>query len=413
MTSLDPDSCRQQFPALRRTLGGRQVVHFDGPAGSQVPLPVIQAVGRYLTETNANCGGSFATSRESDAVLSEAHRAVADLVGTKDADCVVFGPNMTSLTFALSRALARTWQAGDEVLVSQLDHDANYTPWVLAARDAGVTVRQVAVDPADCTLDLDDLRSKLSDRTKLVAVTCASNAVGTVPPFGDIIRMAHEAGARTFLDAVHYAPHLRMEVDKWGCDFAACSAYKFFGPHVGVLWGKREHLESLPAYKVRPAPDTIPGRWMTGTQCHEGIAGTLAAVEYLADLGRGVAPGAKDRHKALDAAYAAIEEYERDRANDLIKALQELGSVRIRGITDASRASERVPTVSFTHERFSPREVAAALGERGIFVWCGNYYAQPLTEALGVEPEGMVRIGLLHYNTSEEMDRLIEVLRSL
>ena len=413
MRTWDAHACREQFPALRRTVHNHPAVYFDGPAGSQVPARVIEAVSRYLAETNANHDAPFATSRESDAILNEAHRAVADFLGTAHADCVVFGPNMTTLTFALSRSLARTWNAGDEVIVTQLEHDANYTPWVLAARDAGATVQRVAIDPDDCTLDLDDFKRKLSRRTKLVAVCCASNAVGTIPPFQDVIRMAHDAGALVFLDAVHYAPHLRMNVGAWGCDFIACSAYKFFGPHVGVLWGRREHLESLPAYKVRPAPDDIPGRWMTGTQCHEGIAGTLAAVEYLADHGRSATTNATTRRGALDAAYTAIETYERALAAELIGALRKVSHVRIWGITDPNRLPERVPTVSFTHERLSPREIAVALGQRGIFVWHGNYYALPLTEALGLEPEGMVRVGLLHYNTPEEIKRLAATLTEL
>jgi selenocysteine lyase/cysteine desulfurase len=237
--------------------------------------------------------------------------------------------------------------------------------------------------------------------------------VGTITPIKEIVDMAHGVGAEVFVDAVHYAPHLRMDVEAWGCDYAACSAYKFFGPHVGALWGKRPLLESLPAYKVRPAPDDLPGRWMTGTQNHEGIAGTLAAVEYLADLGRHIEPEAADRRRALRAAYAAIGAYERQLARHLLESLRGIPGVRIRGIQDVKRIEERVPTVSFTHDRISPRETAASLAEEGIFVWFGNYYAQPLTEALGVEPEGMVRVGLLHYNTAEEIDRLAEALRAL
>lgn len=413
MRPIDVAWCRAQFPALARKVGDRPAVYFDGPAGSQVPDRVIDAVSRYLRECNANHGGAFVTSRESDAILEEAHRAAADLLGTRDPDLIAFGPNMTTLTFAVSRALGRTWTAGDEVLVTQLEHDANYTPWVLAARDAGATVQCVAIRTADCTLDLDDLKRKLSSRTKLVAVCCASNAVGTVPPFREVIELAHEAGALVFLDAVHYAPHLGMDVEAWGCDFVACSAYKFFGPHVGILWGKREHLERLPAYKLRSPPESLPDRWMTGTQNHEGLAGTHAAVEYLADLGRRAAPEASSRRNALVAAYEVIGAYERELAEMLIAALNDIPSVKVWGITDPKRSEERAPTVSFTHERLSPRQVAAALAERGIFVWNGNYYALPLTEALGLEPEGMVRVGLLHYNTADEVRRLVEALGEL
>lgn len=411
--ALDVAACRRQFPALARRCGDQPAVYFDGPAGSQVPQRVIDAMTDYLANRNANHGGEFATSRESDQLLDRAHAAVADLLGASDPECVVFGGNMTSLTFAFSRAMARTWQAGEEILVTRLDHDANVTPWVLAAHDAGVTVRHVEVREQDCTLDLDDLRAKLSPRTRLVAVGCASNAVGTLNPVAEIVRLAHAAGARVFLDAVHFAPHAAIDVQAWGCDFLACSAYKFFGPHVGILWGRRELLDALPAYKVRPASDHLPGRWMTGTQNHEGIAGTLAAVEYLAELGRSVQPAAASRRAALVAAYGAIVDYEQSLVARLLAGLGQLASVRIFGITDPARFGERVPTVGITHRRLAARELADELAQRGIFVWHGNFYALPLTEALGLEPDGMVRIGLLHYNTSDEVDRLLAALAEL
>ena len=411
--AFDVDRCREQFPALARILDGRPVVFFDGPAGSQVPQGVIAAVGRYLAQTNANQGGVFATARASDAILAEAHRAVADLLGTDDPGTVVFGPNMTTLTFALSRALARTWRPGDEVIVTRLDHDANVTPWVLAARDAGATVRHIGIRPEDCTLDLDAYRAALSPRTRLVAVGCASNAVGTINPVRTLVELAHDAGSPVFLDAVHLAPHAALAVAEWDCDYLACSAYKLFGPHVGILYGQRRWLERLPAYKIRPAPDDLPGRWMTGTQNHEGIAGTLAAVEYLAGLGRALAPDAPTRRAALLAAYEAIVAYERTLVARLLAGLAGLPAIKVWGIIDPARAAERVPTVSFTHTRRSPREVAEALARRGIFVWHGNCYAPALTEALGLEPEGMVRVGLLHYNTAAEVDRLLAALAEL
>ncbi len=433
---FDLQWCRRQFPALRRRDGDRQVVFFDGPAGSQVPERVIEAVSRYLRETNANHAGVFATSRQSDAVLRAAHDAVADFLGADEADCVIFGPNMTTLTFALSRALARTWSPGDEVIVTQLDHDANVSPWVLAARDAGAVVEHAEICPADCTLDLKDLAARISSRTKLVAVTCASNAVGTIPPIREIVALAHDAGALVFLDAVHYAPHRLIDVCQWDCDFLTCSAYKFFGPHVGVLWGRRELLEQLPAYKVRPAPEQLPGRWMTGTQNHEGIAGVAAAIDYLTELGRvATANGRKEsntggeanrspasdrgsgsghcsgRRRDLQAAYAAIGAYERRLVARLLAGLEQLPEVRIWGITDPARFDERVPTVAITHARRTPRQLAELLDQQGIFTWHGNFYALPLTEALGLEPEGVLRIGLLHYNTEEEVDRLLAALR--
>jgi len=411
--AFDVSWCRKQFPALSRCVNGHPAVYFDGPAGSQVPQRVIDAIGDYLSRINANHDGVFATSRESDRMLAAAHRGLADFVGTDDPDTIVFGPNMTSLTFTLSRALGKTWGPGDEVLVTRLDHDANVTPWVLAARDAGATVRHVEIHADDCTLDMDDLAEKLSPRTKMVAVACASNAAGSVTPVAEIVRMAHDAGALVFLDAVHYAPHALPDVGGWDCDFLACSAYKFFGPHIGVLWGRGELLTELPAYKVRPAPEGIPGRWMTGTQNHECIAGTLAAVEYLADLGRTLDAKASDRRAALTAAYAGIAEYERTLLGGLLDGLAELPSVRVWGITHRQRFDRRVPTVALTHRRLRPIELAKFLAERGIFVWHGNFYALPLTEALGLEPEGLVRIGLLHYNTPDETRRLLHALSEL
>lgn len=410
---MEVEHCRRQFPALRRTLGGRPVVFFDGPGGSQVPQRVIDAVGGYLATSNANHAGLFATSVESDALLEDAHRTAADLVGAHDADEIVFGANMTTLCFALSRALARGWGPGDEVIVTRLDHDANVTPWVLAARDAGATVHQVRFHPEDCTLDMDDLRKKLSSRARLLAVGAASNATGAVNPVGEICRLAHEAGGLVFVDAVHFAPHRSIDVGAWQCDFLACSAYKFFGPHVGMLWGRRELLETLPAYKVRPATNELPGRWMTGTQNHEGIAGTAAAIEYLADIGRDPVSDALSRRDALVRAFDRIGTYESELTAALLDGLAEFASVRVWGITDRKRFSERVPTVSITHRRMGTEQLARLLADRGIFVWHGNYYALCLTEDLGLEPEGMVRIGLMHYNTGEEVERLLKVLGDL
>ncbi len=414
MARFDVDQYRRQFPGLARKMNGEPVVFFDGPAGSQTPLKVIEAVAKYLHRSNANQGGLFATSLESDELLAEAHRAVADLLGTPDADLICFGANMTTLTFTLSRALARTWRPGDEVIVTRLDHDANITPWVLAARDAGATVDHVGVHPEDCTLDLDDFEARLSPHTRLVAVGCASNAVGTINPVRQIIERTHAAGGQVFLDAVHFAPHAAIDVTAWDCDYLACSAYKFFGPHVGVLYGKREHLQALPACKLRPATDDLPGRWMTGTQNHEGIAGVRASVEYLARIGADARqPPLPARRDLLLAAYEAITNHEQELVAHLLRGLAQLPNVRVWGITDPNRLGERVPTVAFTHRRRTAREVATHLAGQGIFVWHGNFYALALTEALGLEPEGMVRVGLLHYNTREEVDRLLRLLATL
>ncbi len=414
LTPQQVELCRRQFPALARRVGDRPAVFFDGPAGTQVPNRVIDAIGDYLRTNNANHGGAFVTSRVSDSLLDSAHQAVADLLGADDADCVAFGPNMTSLTFAFSRSLARTWRGGDEVVVTRLDHDANVTPWVMAAHDAGAEVRFASIRRDDCTLDLDDLRRNITARTRLVAIGGASNSTGGLNPVQQIVEWAHEAGAEVFLDAVHLAPHARIDVQRLGCDFLACSVYKFFGPHVGVLWGRRERLEALPAYKLRPASDALPSKWMTGTQNHECIAGTLAAIDYLADLGRTLAGSPElNRREALDSAYRHIRQYEIELSVRLLAGLANLNRVKVWGITDPARLDERVPTVSITHSRRKPRELAEYLDERGIFVWHGNYYALQLTETLGLEPEGMVRIGLVHYNTPEEIDRLLAALAEL
>jgi cysteine desulfurase family protein (TIGR01976 family) len=386
---------------------------FDGPAGSQVPASVVDAVAGYLTRTNANHGGAFATSRESDALLDEAHRAAADFFGVADPSEIAFGANMTSLTLALSRALARDWRSGDEIVVTRLDHDANVTPWTLAARDAGAIVRHVEIRKSDCTLDLDSLRSQLSPRTRLVAVGCASNAVGTINPVAKIVEMAHAVGALAFLDAVHLAPHRRLDAAGWNADFAVCSAYKFFGPHVGLMWGRRDILEGLPAYKLRPATNELPGKWMTGTQSHEGIAGVLAAIEYLANLGRAASGAMLPRAAALTAAFDAIETHERELTRRLLAGLAALPRFRLLGIADVDRLDDRVATFGMTHASLTPLELARRLDERGTFAWHGNFYALPLTEALGLEPQGMLRIGLLHYNTAEEVARLLAALAEI
>jgi cysteine desulfurase family protein (TIGR01976 family) len=405
---------RRQFPALARALGGTPVIYLDGPAGTQTPLRVIEAIGDYLAHHNANHGGVFATSRESDELLHRAHQAAADLLGARDADCVAFGPNMTTLTFALSRALAQTWKAGDEIVVTRLDHDANVSPWVLAARDAGATVKFVELDRRTCTLDLEDARRKITSNTRLVAVGCASNATGGINPVQEICTWAREAGALSFLDAVHYAPHGLIDVQAWGCDFLACSAYKFFGPHIGLLWGRRELLETLPAYKVRPAPNDLPGKWMTGTQSHEGIAGTLAAIDYLADLGRAVTgKDLHDRRRALVAAFAAITAYERSLSSQMLQGLARLEPIQVWGPTSIADLTARVPTFSITHSSRSPEEICRHLDQHGIYAWHGNYYALELSETLGQEPQGMVRLGLVHYNTSEEIERLLSVLEQI
>lgn len=404
---------RSHFTGLNRRVNGQTAAFFDGPAGSQVPEKVVLSVADYLRHTNCNRGGLFTVGRESDALLDAAHRTVADFLGTRDPDCVIFGANMTTLTMQVSRAISREWNAGDEIIVTHLDHDANVSPWVLAARDRGVHVHHVGLQLKDCTLNMDDLFSRLSPRTRLVAAGYASNATGTINPVREIIRAAHDVGALVYVDAVHYAPHGRICVDDLDCDFLVCSAYKFCGPHVGVLYGRRSLLTDLQPYKLRPCTEQLPGRWMTGTQNHEGIVGTAAAVDYLAGLAGGPEDVFSDRGKQLDKAFQQIVEYEKQLGLQLLDGLKQIPEITIYGISETSRAGERVPTFSFTWRGRRPAEIAEALGARGLFVWHGNHYALPFTEAAGLEPEGTVRVGLLHYNTSQEVDRLLSALQEM
>lgn len=406
--NFDPQAIRPLFPALSQTVAEQPAIFFDGPGGTQVPQTVIDAMSDYLAHSNANTHGAFITSQRTDAVIAETHAAMADLLGC-DPDEVFFGQNMTSLTFALSRAIGRVLQPGDEIVVTRLDHDANVAPW-RALGERGVVIREVDIDPEDCTLAMDDMAALIGPRTKLVAVGYASNAVGTINNIPQIVEWAHQVGALVFVDAVHYAPHGPIDVKALDCDFLACSVYKFFGPHVGVVYGKREHLQRFQPYKVRPAADNVPERWMTGTQNHEGLAGVTAAVNYLASLGQ----PAPDRRTALVQAMNRIVAYERTLAEQLIEGVLAVPGLTFYGIREPERFGQRTPTISFRLANRSPREVATALAQRGIFVWDGNYYALSLSERLGVEPlGGMVRVGLVHYNTAEEVDRFLAVLREL
>ena len=409
---LDISWARAQFPALAQTVNGQPAVFFDGPGGTQVPQRVIDAMADYLRRDNANAGGVFATSRRSDAVIASSRAAMGNFLNCATEE-VVFGPNMTTLTFAMSRAIGRELSAGDEILLTHLDHDANVSPW-RALEERGATIRMVDIREADCTLDLDDLRGKLSNRTKVVAVGLASNAVGTINPVAEIIRLAHQHGALVYVDAVHYAPHGPIDVRALDCDFLVCSTYKFFGPHMGVLFGKREHLASLHPYKVRALSNAVPVRWEWGTLNHECIAGITACVEYIADLGRRVNPAVTDRRAAILAAYDAIQPYERGLMGRLIRGLQEIPGAKIYGITDPARFDQRCPTLAIRIAGHPPLELATKLGERGFFTWDGNYYAINLSERLDVEKDGgFLRIGLAHYNTMEEVERLLAALREI
>lgn len=405
---------RSQFPALQRP-----DIFLDNPGGTQVAQPVIERINAYLIEHNANHGGAFHTSRESDAVLDEAHRALADFYNAASPDEIVFGNNMSSLTFAVSRSIARTWQPGDEIVVTRLDHDANITPWVMAAEDRGCRIRWVDFHPEDSTLNLESFQQALEGRPRLVAFGYASNALGTINPVARLVEMAHEAGAWVYVDAVQYAPHGPIDVQALGCDFLVASSYKFFGPHVGVLYGRYELLEELTAYKVRPAPKDPPGKFETGTQNHEGIAGALGAIEYLEWVGETFGSEYSEKYAGrydgrrlrLKQALAAIRAYEYELSRSLLDVLEETPGVTVYGLTDRRRLEERVPTVSFRLKGWHPRRVAERLGDEGIYVWDGNYYALAVTERLGLEASGgMVRVGAVHYNTLEEVRRFGQAL---
>ncbi len=436
--ALDLTYVRSQFPALSQTVNGHPAVFLDGAGGTQVPQRVIDAISNYLRRDNANTGGAYATSRHTDAMLADARAAMADFLHCA-ADEIVFGPNMTTLTYAMSRSFGREIGGrdlgpGDEILVTRLDHDANVSPW-LALEEKGVTIRWAEIHEENCTLDL---ASKINDRTKLVAVGYASNAVGTINPVKEIVRLAHAAGALAYVDAVHYGPHGLIDVAALDCDFLVCSTYKFFGPHMGVLFGKREHLQRLRPYKVLPLTDAIPNRWEWGTLNHECIAGITACVDYIADLGMkcvGATTGhvgtdafvrpsgearslTTSRRAAIIAAFEAIHHYEHSLMNRLITGLKKIPSLKIYGITDPACFNERCPTLALRvinqTANQTPLALATKLGDQGFFTWDGNYYALNLTERLDVEKSGgFLRIGLVHYNTTEEVDRLLTALRQI
>jgi cysteine desulfurase family protein (TIGR01976 family) len=415
---LKMDAIRQQFPSLNRP-----AIFFDNPGGTQIAKQSLDRINQYLLECNANHEGAFATSIASDAVLDEAHCAMADFYNAPSSEEIVFGNNMTTLTLHISRSISREWNEGDEIVVTRLDHDANVTPWVLAAQDRGVKVNWVDFDVEDGTLKLDDLQRALERKPRLLAVGYASNSLGTINPVAKIIKMAHDAGTMVYIDAVQYAQHGPIDVQKLDCDFLISSAYKFFGTHSGILYGKRELLEKLYAYKVRPATNKIPGKFETGTQNHEGIAGVLGAIEYFEWVGKefggdyveGLSEnGYKDRRMELKKAMTAIRAYEFELGRALLSALQSVPGLRIYGLTDVRRLEDRVDTFSFRLKNLHPRVVAEKLAQEGIYVWDGNYYALNVTERLGLEDSGgMVRVGAAHYNTLDEVARLGEVLQKI
>ena len=407
---LDLAWVREQFPSLKLEVNGHPAAFLDAPAGTQVSKRVMDAMRDYLLNANANTCGAFLTSQRTDAIIAEAREAMGDFLNC-NAEEISFGQNMTTITFALARAIGREMKAGDEIVVTTLDHDANVAPW-RALEEKGVVIRQVDIHEEDCTLDIEDLKRKITEKTRLVAVGYASNLAGTINPVGEITKLAQAAGALMFIDAVHYAPHGAIDVKALDCDFLACSPYKFFGPHMGTLYGKKEHLLRFRPYKVRPAPDTLPDRWETGTQVQEGIAGIGTAVEYFAELGRRCDATAKTRREAILAAYRATHEHEMEMLEELIAGLLEVAGLTFYGIRDVKRFGERCSTVSVRLAKGTPTDAARFLGERGIFSWDGNFYALNLTERLGVQDKGgVLRIGLVHYNTRDEVRRLLAALR--
>ena len=414
---LDPAAVRAHFPALDPLKhGGAAPIYFDNPAGTQIAGEAMSRMQDYLVHRNANHGGASRASRESDAMVHDTRAALADFLGAARPEEISFGQNMTSLTLHVSRCLAAELSTGDEIVLTRLDHDANVSPWLLMAKDKGCTVRWVDFDPRDCSWCAEALSRQVTKRTKLVAVGLASNATGTVNPVAAAARIAHDAGALLFVDAVHYAPHGPIDVSAIDCDLLACSAYKFFGPHVGVLWGRYSLMDRLSAYKVRPAGDAPPDKWETGTQSFESIAGAAGAVEYLEWLGRrfGAVPASAGRKAALKAGMGAIQDYEAGLSRAMRDGLSSIKGLRIHGITDPARMDSRAPTYSFTLEGWKPRRICEELDKTGIYASDGNYYALEVTTRLGLEAAGgMVRVGAAHYNTLAEVDRLVESVRAI
>ncbi len=408
--SLNPVPLRAQFPALQLQVNDETAVFLDGPGGTQVPQSVINGFSGYLTHGGSNAGGPFLTSRYTDDITAAARRAMMDFYNARRPEEIVFGQNMTSLTFAISRAIARTWQPGDEIIVTRLDHDANISPWLLAAEDHGVTVRWLDFDPTDCTLKLNTLPDLLNERTRLLAITYASNAVGSISDVQTAVRLAHANNTLVYVDSVHYAPHGLIDVQALDCDFLVSSAYKYFGPHTGVLYGKYDLLDSLTAYKVRPATNKPAGKWETGTQSFESLAGVAAAIDYIAAVG----DHQGSRRERLVQAMDRIKAYEMALSEHFLRGATAVPGLKVYGITDLERLAERTPTFAVSLAGFTPAQVAEKLGDQGIFVWDGHYYAIAVMERLGLlDKGGLVRIGFVHYNTLAEVDRLLEALRTL
>jgi cysteine desulfurase family protein (TIGR01976 family) len=409
MHAFPIDWVRSQFPSLELSVEGRPAIFLDAPGGTQVPTAVTRAVRDYYRKNNSNVGGRFVTSKNTAEIIHKTRSALADFFHANRPEEIVFGQNMTSLTFALSRALAKSWNPGSEIIVTSLDHDANISPWKLAAADRGCTVKTWEMRTEDCTLQIDDLRPLISEKTSLIAVTLASNAVGSHVDVSRVVELVSGTGIKVFVDAVHFAPHSRIDVQALGCDFLACSAYKFFGPHIGVLWGKYQWLDELEAYKVRPSLATPPEKWETGTQSFESIAGTSGALDYLQETG----------YKAngscgIGGAMQAIQEYESELSLRFLRGLRELKRAALFGLSDPDDIQRRTPTFAIRIEGLHPDDAAENLAGRGIFVWSGNFYAADLIDRLGLtDSGGVLRLGFTHYHTIDEVDRTLNVLATL
>ena len=418
---IDLESIRAQFPALSENDNGVARVYFDNPAGTQVPTRVAERMSACLLHTSANLGGYFATSRLADVVVGDARTAMADFLNAPSPEEIIFGQNMTTITLHLSRSIGRYFKAGDEIVLSQMDHDANVYPWVLLARDLDLEIRWLPFDPETFEFDLSKLDDLLNSKTRLVCVGGASNLTGTINDIKTISRKARDAGAWSYIDAVQSVPHIATDVQDLGCDFLTCSAYKFFGPHQGILWGRRDVLEELEPYKVRPAPAELPWCFETGTQSHEGMAGTAAAVDYFAWIGETMADasgsayahlGARSRN--IHAAMDYLFEYEATLARRLVDGLTQIPGVKVQGITAADAMDRRVPTVSFTHNNRKSSFIAEELAKRNIFVWSGHNYAVEAAKTLGIyDSGGVVRVGPVHYNSIDEIDTLLQVVSEL
>ena len=414
--SLNTRKIRREFPAL-----SRPVLFLDNPGGTQITRRSLERIQDYLVNTNANHGGLFEASRLSDKLVDEARQAAADFLNAERPEEIVFGPNMTSLTFNISRALAREFNPADTIVVTRLDHDANISPWLMAAEDRGCRIRWVDFHPEDCTLDMEDFKKAMEEKPRLVALGYAANAVGTINPVKELTGLAHQAGALVYVDAVQYAPHGPIDVSDLNCDFLVCSAYKYFGPHEGVLYGRYELLERLKAYRVRPAPALPPGKFETGTGNFEHMAGTLGALEYFEWIGKEFGSEFKEntdeytgRRRIFKQAMQAIRAYEFEISREFVRQLEDINGLTLYGITDTRQMDQRVPTFSFTLQGWTPADLAAELDRRGIYTWNGNFYALAVTERLGLEDKGgLLRSGAVHYNTLDEIRHFGDVIRDI